>query len=150
MGHPSPVNRRTATRRTRWLLTVACSFATGCSGVQSRLQEEKALQGIRAIRSAEDTFHQRHGRYGEWKELIDAGLLSPSLAEGVAFGHRFELRIKGNRYESVGVPVERDDRVAYVGSSFYVDESRVIRGRAYGKDNAYARADKNSEPIRTQ
>jgi hypothetical protein len=143
-------NRGTARRRALGLLTVACTFAIGCSGVQSRLEEEKALQVMRDIRSAEDTFHQRHGRYGEWKELTDAGLLSRSLAEGVAFGHRFELRAEEKNYHSVGAPVERDDRLAYVGWSFYLDESRVIRGKPYGKDNAYARADKSSPPIRSQ
>ena len=105
---------------------------------------------MRDIRAAEDTFHQRHGRYGEWKELIDEGLLSGPVAEGTAFGHRFELRTQGKGYQSVSTPVEKDDRQAYVGWSFYVDESRVIRGTPYGKDNSYARADKNSPPIRSQ
>ena len=143
-------NRVTATLPVRWFLTIVCVLAIGCSGAQSRIEGEKAEQVMRDIRSAEDTFLQRHGRYGEWKELIDAGLLSPSLAAGAGFGHRFELRSQGKNYQSVAVPIQKSDRQAYLGWSFYVDESRVIRGTPYGKDNGYARADKNSPPVRSQ
>jgi hypothetical protein len=131
-------------------MTVACCLAIGCSGMRSRINDEKAQQVMWDVRLAEDTFKQRRGRYGTWKELIDAGLLSQSLADGVAFGHRFELRTSGKGYESVTVPAEKDDQMAYVGWSFYLDDSGVIRGHPYGRDDGYAIAGKNDPPVRSQ
>jgi hypothetical protein len=68
----------------------------------------------------------------------------------VAFGHRFDLRATEKTYEGVAVPVEKDDKMAYVGWSFYVDESGVIRGAAYGKSDGYALAGKQDPPVRSQ
>jgi hypothetical protein len=101
-------------------------------------------------RSAEKTFKESSGRFGGWKELIDAGLLGKSLAEGLEYGHRFEIRANEKTYESVAVPVEKNDKLAYVGWSFYLDESGVIRGTACGKADGYAVAGKNDPPVRWQ
>jgi hypothetical protein len=105
---------------------------------------------MKGIRSAEDAFRQRRATFGGLKELIDADLLPASLADGTEAGHRFELRANENTYEAVAVPAEKDDRYAYVGWAFYVDESRVIRGIAYGRDSRYVIAGKDAPPVRSQ
>ena len=64
--------------------------------------------------------------------------------------HGFELKANENTYESMAVPADKDDRDAYVGWSFYVDQSGVIRGTAYGKHNAYVTAGKDAPPVRSQ
>jgi hypothetical protein len=130
---------------------VVCSVLSGCSaGVRTRLDEEMALDLMRKIKSAEQTFKQQHARYGEWKDLIDAGLLPGSLADGMEVGHRFELKAGERHYESVAFPMKRDDTFAYVGASFYVDESGVIRGCPYGRSNGYIAANKSDRPVGTQ
>jgi hypothetical protein len=62
------------------------------------------------------------------EELIDAGLLSKSLSEGLEQGYRFEVRANAKTFRGVAVPAEKDDKLAYIGWSFYLDESGVIRG----------------------
>jgi hypothetical protein len=150
VGRRRHINRDKAIGSYRWLVTVACCFAIGCSGVRSRLNDEKAEQVMKDIRSAEATFKQRRAKYGELRELIDAGVLSNSLAGGVAFEHQFQVRANATSYESVSVPTEKNDQLAYVGWSFYLDESGVIRGCAYGKANRYVRAGRHDPPIRSQ
>ena len=135
--------------RTR--LLIICFVLSGCfAGVRARLDDERASEIVKNIRSAEHRFKQQHARYGEWKELIDAGLLPGSLADGFEVGYRFELKASEKHYESVAFPTKRDDALAYVGWSFYVDESDVIRGRAYGRTNGYVIAGKTDQPIRFQ
>jgi hypothetical protein len=134
----------------RLVLLTACGSVTACSGTQLRLNDEKTQQIVKEIRSAEDAFRQRRARFGGLKELIDAGLLPGSLADGMEAGHRFELRANENTYQAVAVPAEKDDRYAYVGWAFYVDESGVVRGMSYGKDNGYVIAGKDAPPVRSQ
>ena len=105
---------------------------------------------MKGIRSAEDAFRQRRATFGGLKELIDADLLPTSLADGMEAGHRFELKANENTYEAVAVPAEKDDRYAYVGWAFYLDESGVIRGIAYGNDSGYVIAGKDAPPVRSQ
>lgn len=105
---------------------------------------------MKGIRSAEDAFRQHRARFGGLKELIDAGLLPASLADGMEAGHRFEFRANENTYQAVAVPAEKDDRYAYVGWAFYVDESGVIRGTAFGKDSGYVIPGKDTPPVRSQ
>ena len=132
------------------LAVVVCSVLSGCSGMRARVDGEMALELVRRIRSAEQTFRQQHARYGEWKELIDAGLLPGPLADGVEVGHRFQLKASEKHYASVAFPVKKDDALAYVGWSLYLDESGVIRGCPYGRSNGYVTANQSDRPVGTQ
>jgi hypothetical protein len=53
-------------------------------------------------------------------------------------------------YEVVATPTRRDDAYAYVGWAFFLDESGVICGAPYGKNNGYRVASKSDQPIRQQ
>ena len=133
----------------RLALSVVCGLSA-CGGVASRLGDETALQAVRALRDAEKTFHQQRARFGELRELVEAGLVAQSLAGGVASDHRVEIRVKGDSYELVATPARKDDSLAYVGWSFYCDETGVIRGRPYGRDNGYATVGKTDPAIPSQ
>jgi hypothetical protein len=148
--------RHYVTRRA-WIVSRACRLVVGavcglsaCGGVASRLSDEKAGQAMRELRNAEKTFQQQRGRFGELRELVEAGLVAQSLAGDTGSGRRFEIRVTGGSYEIVATPVKKDDTLGYVGWSFYCDESGVIRGRPYGRDNGYAAPGKDDPAIPSQ
>ena len=76
--------------------------------------------------------------------------LSNSLADGGDGDNKIQVRSSQDTYEAITIPSQRDDNLEYVGWSFYVDESGVIRGKAYGKGNGYAAAKKTDPPVRYQ
>jgi hypothetical protein len=115
-----------------------------------RLNDDMANKVMRDIRTAESNFRKDAGRYGTLKELADARLISSSVADGMDDGYRFEINPTVDSYEAIAIPVERDDKYEYVGWSFYLNESGVIRGRAYGKANNYSVANKDDPPVRYQ
>ena len=132
---------------------VACVCLMSC-GIAGRVHQEKseadAIQQLRGIRSAETTFRQRHSRFGTIAEVGAEGLLSaPPTGDGqVAF--RFEFSVDPNGYAVVAIPATRGDRYQYVGWSFFLDESGVIRGAPYGKANGYRVAGMADEPVPQQ
>ncbi len=133
-------------------ISLAIGFTLACSNLTSRSNDEKANQIMRDIRTAESTFKNTKGagRYGTLKDLVDAGLLSNSLTDGAEAGHRYEIKASGDSYEAVAVLMARDDKYQYVGWSFYLNESGVIRGRAYGKASDYRIASKDDPAVRYQ
>ena len=132
------------------LVVVAVCGLSACGGVASRLSDDKAGQAMRDLRNAEKTFRQQRARFGELRELVEAGLVAQSLADGTASDYRFEIHVRGGSYEIVATPVKKDDTLAYVGWSFYCDETGVIRGRPYGRDNGYGTAGKSDPAIPSQ
>jgi hypothetical protein len=115
-----------------------------------RLNTEAANRIMRDIRTAEAAFKKDFGRYGTLKELAEAQLISNSLADGIDKGYNFEMKPNVDSYEVIAVPLERDDKYQYVGWSFYLNQSGVIRGRTYGKANSYSVANKDDPPVRYQ
>ena len=110
-------------------------------------REHDATQRLRDIRSAETIYQGRHGRFGTTSELVADGLLTDGSAES---RFRVELVPNANGFEASSIPAERDDRLAFVGWSFFVDESGIIRGDVCGRDNGYRAAERTDAPIRYQ
>jgi len=136
-------------RKTRNILraiVIVICFVSSCD----RLKDEHANQLVRNIRRAETSFRKNNGRYGSLKELVDARLLSDSLADGGDADNKIQVRSSQDTYEAITIPSQRDDNLEYVGWTFYVDELGVIRGKAYGKGNGYAAAKKTDPPVRYQ
>lgn len=127
-----------------------CCVCGSCSGAQLRVNDARAEETVREIKAAETIFKANSDRFATLRELVEAGLVGRALADNVEFNHRFHIVAARDTYEAVAVPVDRDDRYAYVGWSFYVDESGVIRGSAYGKANGYSLAGKHDPPVRSQ
>ena len=124
--------------------------ASACSDIQSRVLEEKkaaeALQILRDIRSAETAFKNRLGRYGTLSELIKAQLVTADLEGGLHADYRFSVVAASNTYEVTAIPA--NEREAYRVWSFYLDESGVLRGAAYRRqDNEYRAAGKADQPL---
>jgi hypothetical protein len=132
----------------------ACICVVSCSGIASRAREEKneaeAAQRLRDVRSAERAFKARHDRFGTLDDLIEAGLLRLPPADRTSTAYRFSSSATASSYEITATPTTRDDAYAYVGWAFFLDESGVIRGAPYGKDNGYRVAGKSDQPIRQQ
>lgn len=133
-----------------WPLLLLSCVCGSCSGAQLRVNDERAEETVREIKSAGTIFKAKSDRFATLRELVEAGLVGRAIADNVEFNHRFHIVAARDTYEAVAVPVDRDDRYAYVGWSFYVDESGVIRGSAYGKANGYSLAGKHDPPVRSQ
>jgi hypothetical protein len=123
------------------------------SGILARAvlehQEEQVMTALRSIREAEKTFKGRSMKFGSLPELIGAGLITQDLADGVYADYQLGLTATATAYEVVASPITRDDRLAY-GWSFFLDESGIIRGAAYGKMNNYRRAGPGDNAIRQE
>ena len=134
------------------VLSLALLLLCSCSDVSSRLNDENANQMMREIRKAETTFKNTRGtgEYGTLAELIDAGLFAQSFADAAAGGHRYEIKTSAGSFEAIAVPLARDDNYQFVGWSFYLNETGVIRGTPYGKANNYKSANRDDPPIRYQ
>jgi hypothetical protein len=118
---------------------LVCTFAAGCV-FENRLTVENALKRIRQIRSAEQDYRRSHGRYGSIDDLYQTRLIPEELGDGVDMGYTFELFADVSQYSLDARPI-RD-----TGSSFYMDETGVIRA-SYTSN---APANKSSEAIKNQ
>lgn len=135
-------------RRLSWASLLVVVGA--CSGINHRLNDDKAFQLITNIRSAQTAFKNSRGSYGRLDELIAARLLPGTLSDGVEAQRRFEVAAFPDRYEARAIPLMRDDRYQYVGLSFFVDETGVIRWCSYGKANGYRPAERSDPPSQRQ
>ena len=79
-----------------------------------------------------------------------AGVLGLPAADRTSAAYRFSSSATASSYEITGTPTLHDDASAYVGWAFFLDESGVIRGAPYGKNNGYRAASKIDQPIREQ
>jgi hypothetical protein len=144
------INEMYVMRKTRNTLQVTGLIVICFVSCSDRLKDEHANQIAHDIRNAETSFRKNNGRYGGLKELVDARLLSNSLVDGGDADNKVQIRSSQDTYEAITIPSKRDDNLEYVGWTFYVDQSGVIRGRAYGKANGYAVANKTDAPVRYQ
>jgi hypothetical protein len=131
----------------------ACICVVSCSEINSRGEEKneaEAAQGLRDVRSAEKTFKARHNRFGTLDDLVEAGVLGLPPADRTSAAYRFSSSARASSYEITATPTTHDDAYAYVGWAFFLDESGVIRGAPYGKNNGYRVASKSDQPIREQ
>ena len=140
------MNRR-ALNLTVIALASVILLTSACQNINFRLNEDGAVESMRHIRTAQQTYKgtQSTGRYGTLKELSEAGLLKPTLADGVDQGYRFDIRVSGNSYKAFAVPIEYG-QTNYKGTgrvSLYVDETGVIRGA----DKGGKEADAGAEPL---
>ena len=135
-------------------ILLGCICVVSCSGIASRARQEKdeadAAQMLKDVRSAERTFKARRDRFGTLDDLVQAGLLALPPAARTSAAYRFGSSATATSYEITATPTRRDDAYAYVGWAFFLDESGVIRGAPYGKNNGYRVASKSDQPIPQQ
>ena len=87
--------------------------------------EMAAIARLRSIATAEIQYQlDSGGNYATLDELIKNRLIG-DLSEAKLNGYRFDVRVMPGRFEATAVPV----RFGITGRrSFYVDESRMMRG----------------------
>jgi len=87
--------------------------------------EMAAQTRLQAIAVAEERYSvENAGVYATLRELIDNGYVNDPT-QGKLSGYRFEVRVAERGFQATAVPV----KYGVTGKrSFYVDESRVIRG----------------------
>ena len=87
--------------------------------------EMAAIARLRSIATAEMQYQlDSGGSYATMDELIKNRLIG-DLSEAKLNGYRFDVRVTAGRFEATAVPV----RFGITGKrSFYVDESRIMRG----------------------
>ena len=79
---------------------VVCCFFSSCE----RHRTEGAVIATRAIRKAQNDFHENNRRYGLLTELAAAGLIDDSLEDGRVYGHVFELSPSNDKYHLLVIP----------------------------------------------
>ncbi len=127
-------------------ILIALLIFTSCVN-SPRLKTSNALDRLREIRKAQETYRQSVGEnsYGSLGELVNAGLVSGALSDGEDWGYRFHLSVDGATYRIIAEPIGQEpSETAYV--RFYMDESGVIRATFQSS----VTPDKNSDPIRNQ
>jgi hypothetical protein len=90
------------------------------------VNETAAVNGLRAITTAETAYQATNGSFGTLKQMSDSQTLDSRLAGGEKNGYRFDVRVNSTTgYEAVAVPVQYN----FTGlRSFYLDSSGLIRG----------------------
>ncbi len=132
-------------------LVVVIAGLVASWGIRARLHEERdataAKQTLAQIRVAQATFKKRNAKFGTMTELVSAGLLPPTVNDETQSAYQFIVSPRTDLYEVVAIPKSRDDVYEYVGTSFYLDESGVIRWAPFGKANGYRRPLRTDPPI---
>jgi len=127
------------------------AWTTACSDIYSRVIKERkaadAQQVLRDFRAAEATFASQAKKFGTLPELVQAGLMRTDLIDSLRAHYAFKVTVAQTSYQVSAVPVHREDGKAYVDWSFFLDQSGVLRGRAFGKANGYTPAGKEDAPL---
>lgn len=132
----------------KWLLVIAIlvlmlpTIHLGMS-IKHRMNQDKAITSMIAVRNAQKAYLAAEGRYGNWEELVAAKLLKPALADNQDWGYQFEIRATKNAYSAIAMPVKYGK--AWTGTgyiSLFLDESGIIRFSFKGVE-----PDINSDPL---
>lgn len=94
--------------------------------------EAAVIRSINMLSSAEAVYQatRGEGQYGTMQELVAAGHIDSSLARGVKYDYRFEIKTDGKSFEITATPTKSSD----TGSrSFYLSsEEQFVRGAKKG------------------
>ncbi|MCI0491183.1 MAG: hypothetical protein L0229_31725 [Blastocatellia bacterium] len=119
------------------MATIAgCDIKTNRQVPQVNVANELAVtMRLRAIADAEAFyFAESGGSYATLDELVEKGYV-PDPSGGKLDGYRFDVRVKLDGFEATAVP----KKFGITGRrSFYIDETKVLRGADKGGDPATA------------
>lgn len=124
------------------VLALAALLIAGCNASRSSndnkfeqvpqviaANEMAAIARLRSIATAEMALQfEGDGKYATLDELVAKGAMSDP-SQGKLTGYRFEVKVKPGGFEATAVPVT--PKVSGK-RSFYVDESRIMRGADKG------------------
>lgn len=104
--------------------------------------EAGAIGGMRVLQGAMEQFRVENKRYGTMAELRASNLVSVEMATGTKSGYRFEIVVDASNWTAIFHAEALPENYKSTGiSSFYVDESGVIRSRDTGGNAAAPRVD---------
>ena len=111
------------------LLLLVATTANDASSAPLKANEAAVKSELRTIVSAEAIYQATtgNGRYGTLAELVKAGLISKEPIE--RYGYEIELTVSASKFEATAVPIEYGKSG---NSSYFVDESAVVRGADHG------------------
>ena len=93
--------------------------------------ELRAIKILRTIHSAEVTYQATtgNGKYGSWRQLRNAGLLSNDVAGGQRNGYRFRLRVHSHpgAAPSLVIIATPQLQATSLQRTFAIDESGAVR-----------------------
>jgi hypothetical protein len=82
------------------LLLIGCiGLSCNTAGTQMRLDAEGALQDLKQVRTAEQEYHIRNGRWATLSELVDADFLDGEFSDGSKGAYIFSIGVDGSSYE---------------------------------------------------
>lgn len=125
-----------------FVLAIAVLMVAGCNTSRSShdnkfeqvpqviaANEMAALARLHSIVTAEMTLQlEGDGKYATLDELVQKGAMSNS-SQGKLTGYRFAVKVKPGGFEATAVP----ETFKVTGRrSFYIDESRIMRGADKG------------------
>jgi hypothetical protein len=122
------------------LMLQVVALAANASESLPASNESVARSVLSTVSSAEATFRATEDKYGTLDQLVEAGLLSKDMTE--KYGYRFQVTASKEKFEITAIPIE----YGVTGKlSYFVDESRVLRGGDHGGGAATV-ADQPLEP----
>ena len=116
------------------IATMLLASCMGCAQLSIRMNIESALDSLRLLRVAEDSYRVKleHHRYGTLEELYNAGLIDAELGSGTKAGYRFKLVPLETSFRVTASPIQYGRTGDW---SFYLDESGVIRGQTSNRES---------------
>ncbi len=122
-------------KRVLWFMALAV-LLTGCGPTKTEVTYEQVPQVVagnemaaqarlRSIVSAEMSYTMESGgEFASLDALVEKGLMADP-SRGKLTGYRFNVRVKSGGFEATAEP----ERYGITGKrSFFVDESRILRG----------------------
>ncbi len=111
------------------LLLASCSSGTSSQGGYQKsikaVDETGAIQTLRTIATAQAQSKTTRGSYGDFNDLVQAGLLDQRFASTSPDlnGYRFTMRAGENEFSVNAEPQKSDESGATAGRYFYLDSS---------------------------
>lgn len=126
-------------------IIVLMLFSVSCHEFEFRRNLAAVKVNFRNIRSAQITLKQSKGKYGDLKELCEAGYLSKDLIDGHHMGYSYKVIVSNNSYVATAVPEKysKDFNSSTGNISLYLDETGIIRGAL----NEGKEASSNDNPL---
>ena len=115
-----------------YVLVIAAIAVPNLLASRRAANEAGVIASLRKISSAEATYYSTKGMsrdYGTMQDLSDMRLIEQSLASGIKYGYRFELRTTGSSFEVAATPLTYGRSSSPGTRSFYVssNDGYVIR-----------------------
>jgi len=128
-------------------VVLAQILSSSYSGRMRCSSETAALNNLRTIEQAEESFRQDHGRYGSFEDLIAADELTSKWDMPIRSGYYFSIKIASDAIVISARPInyDTDHRTSFI--SYIESDGKNARTAIYGADKGGAEASRFDELI---